>query len=262
MADDQELYDEFGNYIGPELDESDDDNDLQGDGDLEINDEGFGDMNNDNQMVNRDDRMDTSNYDNRVILHEDKKYFPNADELYGDQVKTITLEEDAQKLSEPIIKPIKVKNFSSIVSSKENNILSKLKYSMNFMATLMNTPALIRNIAIIGHLHHGKTLFVDTLVNSTIDDSNQSNVEYVHKFTDTRIDEQSKQLSIKSTFVSLILENLKSKSYLINILDCPGKRMLAFILISHSKYQANAFRNDCVLALTSLIVVLSTFTAG
>jgi U5 small nuclear ribonucleoprotein component len=31
----------------------------------------------------------------------------------------------------------------------------------------MNFPELIRNIAIVGHLHHGKTSFVDMLVNET-----------------------------------------------------------------------------------------------
>jgi 116 kDa U5 small nuclear ribonucleoprotein component len=32
---------------------------------------------------------------------------------------------------------------------------------------MMNFPELIRNIAIVGHLHHGKTSFVDMLVNET-----------------------------------------------------------------------------------------------
>lgn len=47
----------------------------------------------------------------RIVLHEDKKYYPEADEVYPG-VKTVTLDEDAQDLTEPIIKPIKHKNFS------------------------------------------------------------------------------------------------------------------------------------------------------
>ena len=45
------------------------------------------------------------------MLHEDKKYYPEADEVYPG-IKTVTLDEDAQDLNEPIIKPIKQKNFS------------------------------------------------------------------------------------------------------------------------------------------------------
>lgn len=33
----------------------------------------------------------------------------------------------------------------------------------------MNFPDLTRNIAIVGHLHHGKTSFVDMLVSETHD---------------------------------------------------------------------------------------------
>ena len=47
----------------------------------------------------------------RIVLHEDKKYYPEADEVYPG-IKTVTLDEDAQDLNEPIIKPIKQKNFS------------------------------------------------------------------------------------------------------------------------------------------------------
>lgn len=32
------------------------------------------------------------------------------------------------------------------------------------MLSLMKTPALIRNICVAGHLHHGKTLILDMLI--------------------------------------------------------------------------------------------------
>ena len=37
------------------------------------------------------------------------------------------------------------------------------------MTDMMNFPDLVRNIAIVGHLHHGKTSFVDMLVSETHD---------------------------------------------------------------------------------------------
>lgn len=42
------------------------------------------------------------------------------------------------------------------------------------------------------------------------------------RYTDTRKDEQERKLSIKCTPVSLVLESSKGKSYLMNVLDCPG----------------------------------------
>jgi U5 small nuclear ribonucleoprotein component len=206
-----DLYDEFGNYVGPELEE-DDNSDIESD---------FGEAN--EQPEDGGDGMDVIEYadgtdpaidENRIVLHEDKKYYPDASEVYPG-VRTVTLDEDAQDLATPIIKPIKQKNFS--VLQKEP---PSMTYSPEFLASLMHTPNLIRNIAVIGHLHHGKTLFIDTLVQAT-----QTDVWDPHKdvrYTDTRRDEQDRELSIKSTAVSLVLENIKSKSFLLNILDCPG----------------------------------------
>ena len=90
----------------------------------------------------------------RITLHEDKQYYPEADEVYPG-VRTILLDEDTQPLEEPIIKPIKVKNFSVLEKSAP-----KLTYSVEFMVGLMSNPLLIRNIAVLGHFHHGKTLLL------------------------------------------------------------------------------------------------------
>ena len=217
---DENLYDEFGNYIGPEFDESSEEeeeeeeveqgrNGIMGENGerMEQNYDGGGDL------VVAGDVMDVED-ENRIVLHEDKKYYPDADEVYPG-VRTVTLDEDAQDIDEPIIKPIRVKNFS--VLEKEQPVLN---YSNDFMTSLMNTPNLIRNIAVLGNFHHGKTLFVDTLVQATQEKEwdPAKNVRY----TDTRIDEQDRELSIKSCAVTLVLEALSTKSYLINILDCPG----------------------------------------
>jgi U5 small nuclear ribonucleoprotein component len=88
------------------------------------------------------------------------------------------------------------------------------------MTSLMNTPPLIRNIAVVGQFHHGKTLFVDSLVMAT--HTEEWDPSKVIRYSDTRKDEQERELSIKSTPVSLVLENIKGKSYLLNVLDCPG----------------------------------------
>lgn len=49
---------------------------------------------------------------NQVVLHEDKKYYPTAQEVYGEDVETMVQEEDAQPLSEPIVAPVKVRKWA------------------------------------------------------------------------------------------------------------------------------------------------------
>ena len=216
---DEDLYDEFGNYIGPELDDNSGDEYDDDQQDLGINDFEYDDDRLKSQRMSLveglgSDRNGSNVDENRIVLHEDKKYYPDADEVYPG-VRTVVLDEDAQDLSEPIIKPIRIKNFSVL-----EKVAPTLKYSTEFLASLMNTPTLIRNIAIMGQLHHGKTLFVDSLVQAT--QENEWDPTREVRYTDTRKDEQERELSIKSTSVSLVLENIKTKSFLFNIIDCPG----------------------------------------
>jgi 116 kDa U5 small nuclear ribonucleoprotein component len=212
-----ELYDEFGNYIGPEFDESDDEDHDEGDGE-ENNQQLMSLQHGSNQsssLMELDEHSGGGgDYESRIILHEDKKYYPDSEEVYPG-VRTIVLDEDAQGLEDPIIKPVITKNFS--VLEKEQ---PALVYSTDFMTSLMNTPGLIRNVALIGALHHGKTLFMDSLIQVThekIWDPTKNK-----RYTDTRKDEQERELSIKSTPVTLVMEDIGGKSYLLNILDCPG----------------------------------------
>jgi hypothetical protein len=53
----------------------------------------------------------------------------------------------------PIIAPIKDRRFE--VEEKSS---FKAKYPAEFLGALLSTPELIRNVAVVGHLHHGKTL--------------------------------------------------------------------------------------------------------
>lgn len=53
----------------------------------------------------------------------------------------------------PIIAPIRPKKAEML----EQQPL-KTNYSNEFLAGLMENPELVRNVAVVGHLHHGKTL--------------------------------------------------------------------------------------------------------
>lgn len=93
-----------------------------------------------------------------MILHEDKKYYPDANEVYP-EAETLVQDEDTQPLSEPIIAPVKVKSFEYL--EKE---LPQTVFNPEFQAGLMDHAHLVRNIAFVGHLHHGKTSFMGILL--------------------------------------------------------------------------------------------------
>lgn len=85
----------------------------------------------------------------------------------------------------------------------------------------MDTPTLIRNVALVGHLHHGKTTFVDCLMQQThpaLVNNEDKNIRY----TDTLFTEQERGVSIKSMPVTLVLPDIRAKSHLFNISDSPG----------------------------------------
>ena len=99
------MYDEFGNYIGPELESDEESEDSMEDQDM-------------NQEVDEPAEIaedeDETVSSSAVVLHEDKKYYPTASEVYGPEVETLVQEEDAQPLTEPIIAPVKKNKFQYV----------------------------------------------------------------------------------------------------------------------------------------------------
>ncbi|XP_044763809.1 116 kDa U5 small nuclear ribonucleoprotein component [Coccinella septempunctata] len=202
---DADLYDEFGNYIGPELDSEEEDEETE---QPEEDEE---------QQDYDDEQMDESEPQSMaVVLHEDKQYYPSALEIYGPDVETIVQEEDTQALDVPLVEPVKKKKFHL----KEQDV-PETTYNMEFLTDVMDNTSLIRNVALIGHLHHGKTTFVDCLIRQT-HPGYQDNEEKNLRYTDTLFTEQERGCSIKSTPVTLLLQDIKNKSYLMNIFDTPG----------------------------------------
>ncbi|NXX98134.1 U5S1 protein, partial [Centropus bengalensis] len=206
---DTDLYDEFGNYIGPELD-SDDDEDELGRESKDLDE--LDDDDDDDDMGDHDDDHPGM----EVVLHEDKKYYPTAEEVYGPEVETIVQEEDTQPLTEPIIKPVKTKKFSLMEQT-----LPVTVYEMDFLADLMDNSELIRNVTLCGHLHHGKTCFVDCLIEQTHPEI-RKRYDQDLCYTDILFTEQERGVGIKSTPVTIVLPDTKGKSFLFNIIDTPG----------------------------------------
>ncbi|CDF39943.1 Elongation factor Tu GTP-binding domain-containing protein 2 [Chondrus crispus] len=228
----EELYDEFGNYIGPEESESDSGSlqlperhseptttaGVQADTSSPVKAPGTG-----LERLNQNSTGGGENGDsNAIVLAEDKQYYPSAEEVFGPDTEVLIEEEDAQPISEPIIAPI-VEPSSGLHESKES--IPPAKYSRAYLtnAVLPNCSR-VRNIAVVGHLHHGKTAFADMLFEATHEmpwgklDDRSLPVRYM----DTRRDEQSLAISIKTTLSTFLLQNFKEKSYAFNVVDTPG----------------------------------------
>ncbi|KAL9716590.1 hypothetical protein Ac2012v2_001038 [Leucoagaricus gongylophorus] len=213
-----EDYDEFGNYIGADLD-SDDEGEVEQIVPQPLAAtplEGYGDE----QMQEPEDNMALMEVDdepahNAVILHEDKQYYPSASDVYGADVETIVQEEDAQPLSEPIIAPIKIRKWT--VEEKD---MPQTRFDKGFLLNLTGFPEMVRNVAVAGHLHHGKTALMDMLVFEThklIWDADKP-----IRYTDTHILSREREVSIKSSPMSLVLQNTSGKSHLVHLIDTPG----------------------------------------
>jgi len=207
---DENLYDEFGNYIGPEVeDEEEDDEDFLGEMD-EDGDRGKGDGEDDAAM----DVDEEKGADRSIILHEDKKYYPDAEEVYPG-AETIVQVEDTQPLTDPIITPVRSKNFDLLEKK-----MPETTFDFNYLAGMMDKPGLIRNICFLGAMHHGKTLFMDMLVMETHEKDWKINKEV--RYTDSRQDEQDRGITIKGSSMSLVVPDTRDKSYLFNVMDTPG----------------------------------------
>merc|ERR1719207_504619 len=197
---DQRLYDEFGNYIGGELDDDEASEEEEEKEDAEETGGG----------VEVDEEVPA---DRQVVLHEDKKYYPEASEVYP-EVETILQEYDTQPITAPILAPKDDKDFDLLEKNLPNTV-----FDYDFLAALMEHPHLIRNVALIGAMHHGKTSLMDTLVMSTHPDVKTKKNGQLPKYTDSRKDEQGKEISLKASPMSLVLPDSNDKSYLVNLMD-------------------------------------------
>ncbi|KAJ2856048.1 hypothetical protein FB639_006156, partial [Coemansia asiatica] len=244
---DDSNYDEFGNYIGAELDSSS----SEGEEEIEYAEHEQEDESlRDTGPRSSDDpeekaqnlmammrRVDIAQHSpqiqqNQIVLHEDKSFYPSAEDVFGPDVEVLVQEEDTQALNEPIIAPIKTRKFT--VGDEDD--LPRTTYSKEFLVDLLGHSGFVRSVAVVGHLHHGKTALVDLLVASTHEwkewdlavpigtpmvkmaKPNQK----AFGFTDTLQLERQRGVSLKSSAMSMVVQDSREKSWALNIVDTPG----------------------------------------
>ena len=219
----EDLYDEFGNFIGePEEDSQEEDTGADHDArylDDDDEDEEAPAAPGGQEVMD----LDEDGPSNAVVLHEDKQYYPTAHQVYGPDVETLVQEEDTQTLQQPIVQPVEHQKFTV-----EEEDLPPVYFDRGFLSDLMSFPEQVRNIALCGHLHHGKTSIMDMLVAQTHDVSSfmegktgKARDEQL-RYTDTHILERERGLSVKAAPMSLVLQGTSGKSHLLNIIDTPG----------------------------------------
>ena len=182
-----------------------------------------------------------------IVLAEDKQYYQDATQVY-EGVETIFQEEDSQPIHVPIIAPKRTINFDLTEPEPE------LNFSYDYLKEAMNYPSFVRTFSLIGPLHSGKTALVDILVKHVRDTRSQKEKDaqlklakdelklagnrtadspwdnfkqtkpntLLEHYTDSRLDERERELTLKSTPLSYMLADSRGKSHLLNVIDTPG----------------------------------------
>ncbi|KFG40056.1 elongation factor 2 family protein [Toxoplasma gondii GAB2-2007-GAL-DOM2] len=213
------LYDEFGNYIGPELgeDEESEGEEEEVDRPLPVVEEETDRSVAVRGLVSIGEEESTAA---AVVPHELKKYYPDHAEVYP-EADTVVQEEDTQPITQPIIAPVSTADFDLLEKQ-----LPVTSFSFDYLASLMFQPESIRSVCLLGHLHSGKTTFLDMLVEETHHPPHNSRrsapARMAKRYTDSRKDEQQRALSIKASPMSLVLQSSRYKNFLFNIFDTPG----------------------------------------
>lgn len=162
-----------------------------------------------------------------VVLHEDKEHYLSAQQVYGEEVRTAVLDEDAMELETPLVEPVKTKTDRVEATVDTDDWI----YGEDYLTTVLlsnETTRTRRGVAIIGHLHHGKTCLVDFLIEQTLRKSwgPRASLDVNRgggpRYTDVHKSEQERQMSLVSTPISALLPDTRGKTYCITMVDCPG----------------------------------------
>lgn len=201
-----EMFDEFGNPLNGSSDDS-------SDSDLDVS------------MVDdsHSNEKEPQEQSDAIVLSEDKRYYPTISSTFDADVETIIATVDEKTLKDPIVQAQIEKNFTI-----EEETLPETSYSKQYMWETTGIPERIRNVALCGNIHAGKTSVLDMFVNQTHTFNSNGGKTDRHakneplRYTDNTLLEVKRGISIKSTVLSMLLPDLSGKSTVVNFIDSPG----------------------------------------
>ncbi|KAI5955915.1 SNU114 [Candida jiufengensis] len=214
---DDDLFDEFGNYIGegsePE-DEASKDGTNNG-----VNNGEYSSDDVDEDAIDIDSKDDTEANQGALV----KSTIPTNDSeiIYVQQ-------QQPELVDEPIIKPDSTKQMKITIDTQNDKNIPTTIYSKDSIIEIINDkPERIRNFAIVGGIHTGKTCLIDQFIIKThpnINKQTKSNPKFQKplKFLDSYKLEIERESTIKTKNMTLLLDNSIKQSYIFNILDTPG----------------------------------------
>jgi 116 kDa U5 small nuclear ribonucleoprotein component len=222
------LYDEFGNYIGPELDSATSDDDdarsLGADGVDEAHNSNSppAPLSDDGMLSPASGAID-GDLSTAIVLAEDKQYYATAAQVFGPDTEAMVEEEDTQHISEPLVAP-QVTRVTVLAETPES--APRPVYDHEYFASaILSTPGLCRNVALVGNLASGKTTLADMMFRNSHHmpwPNGTGKADMPLRYMDSRPDEQRLHISIKTNAAALLLPSSNGKSYGITVLDTPG----------------------------------------
>ena len=151
------------------------------------------------------------------------------DHPYGKEVEVLIETENKQSAKTPLVEPVaertKLQEHTIFTQLKKN--VPKTRYNRDYMLSMADIPERIINVGVIGPLHSGKSSLMDLLVidsHKRIPDMSKK-IELGWKplrYMDNLKQEIDRGVSIKLNGSTLLCTDLKSKSNMINFLDAPG----------------------------------------
>lgn len=206
---DDDLYDEFGNFIG---DANDSDAESASGSEVE-NPAEYEDIEEDN------DESDEEPQEQALVQKDFALRFAGAETIVVDLVQ--------QPEDQPVIKPALHNRLHVEFKAEDEEDLPTTTYSKDYMVRLAkDLPERIRNVAVVGNLHTGKTSFIDALVLETHPEVTTSKRDLQEfkplRYLDTHVLERNRGMSLFAHPMTLLLPDSGDKSHIINILDSPG----------------------------------------
>eukprot|EP00127_Corallochytrium_limacisporum_P006757 Clim_evm27s235 gene=Clim_evmTU27s235 len=221
--DEDDLYNEFGDYIGDPSPEAEENHQRTVDLPLPPAADSAEDIDDGEDMFAEEGREPDKVQEERsaaITRYGDGQHHQSSTPVPGKEVEVLVHEEDTQSLSRPIISSgADVKHASGLRVGTEN--LPYTRYSKQFLADLaLGTGPRCRVIALVGHQGHGKTSLADLLIEQTHHCQITEGMQL--KWTDTLYTEQRRGCSLQVNGFSTVLEDSGRKSRLLHILDTPG----------------------------------------